>query len=119
MLFTNITIEYEDYRLNHKTSVWNSIPVNSHFFIAYLSMILFKNLLSSHVRLVYPIILFPCEISTACLFALLFVSFNLILTHLNLFLLTAQMLLEEVNLPIIHSETKVPVHVSKNVPALS
>ena len=34
-------------------------------------------------------------------------------------LLIQQMLLEEVNLPIIHSETKVPVHVRKNGPALS
>jgi len=81
-------------------------------------MIRFKNLLSSHVRLVYPIILFPCEISTELLFALIFVIQTLSYPPQS-FLLTTQMLLEKVNLPIIHSETKVPVHICKNVPALS
>jgi hypothetical protein len=34
-------------------------------------MIHFKNLLSSHVRLIYPVILFPFDISTEFLFALI------------------------------------------------
>lgn len=92
MLFTNVAIEYEDYRLNHKTPVWNSNPVNPLFFIAYLSMIRFKNLLSSHVRLFYPIILLSFEISTELLLHYPFCHSNSVLPT-SVLLLTAQMLL--------------------------